>query len=262
MIIKNILIITDCTDIAYTEMYSLLIRSMNDYGLTNNVNIYPIAAVKAFSVINASFIIRLMGETVDHPTTIFIAVVNGLSSNPQRIIARTDTNLTLVGNNSGYFNWLFEDFGVKELYLNPIDREINSLPFGGKNVQIPTAAKIIANVPIHNLGQRVNHSIINDFKISNGTVVHIDNFGLAKIKHERLVGLIPGQKLRLYINEIEQGEVIYSENFKQELPGKKIIFNGSSLDGLPELGVVASENSAEIFNLKIGDKITWIPIKK
>jgi S-adenosylmethionine hydrolase len=202
-----------------------------------------------------------MAEVFDHNVTLFVLVVHGVDSQPARIFGRTKSGLMFIGNNSGYFNWLIEDFGLEYLYKNNTTRMVNGHSFGGKYVQIPTAAHIIANQPLENIGTRVTENFLENFKIQDGTVVHIDNFGLIKIKSPNLKNLVHGQKLRLFVNGNEAEELIFSEKMKQEKTGEKVLFTGSSLAGLPEIAVVRAENSANLLGIKLGDIVSWQAIQ-
>ncbi len=254
--IKSAVIITDCTDVSFSEMHQSLRNQLDLYGISD-VHISPMVPVKNFSVINAAFNIRLLADIFPAETTIFIVVVHGIQSSPARIFGKTKQGLTFVGNNSGYFNWLIEDFGLAELYENNVNRTIDGRSFGGKYVQIPTAAKIIANESFEKLGLERSSEFLNAFSIPLGTVVHTDNFGLMKIKAPKLIDFNEGEKLQIFVNGTPRVIAVYTEKMKRQQDGEWVLFNGSSLYGLPELGRVRSQNSAQELNVAEGDIITW-----
>jgi S-adenosylmethionine hydrolase len=249
-------IVTDCVDVSFVEMHQSLLNQLDKYGITD-VRISPMVPVKNFSVINAAFNIRLLADIFPPSKTIFIVVVHGIQSSPARIFGQTKHGLIFVGNNSGYFNWLIEDFGLASLYENKINRTIDGRSFGGKYVQIPTAAKIIANVSFEELGLERSSEFLGTYSIPVGSVIHIDNFGLMKIRTAKLTEFNEEEKLQIYINGVPKIVANYTEKMKNQPDGEWVLFNGSSLYGLPELGRVRSQHSAQELNVIEGDIITW-----
>jgi S-adenosylmethionine hydrolase len=254
--IKRIVIFTDCVDCSYNEMHQVLVNEVERLG-DGNINISPLVPIKNFSVVNASFNLRLMAEICPPESTLFVVVVHGVRSAPERIFGRTRKGLLFVGNNSGYFNWLIEDFGLDFVYENKTTHEVNGKSFGGKYVQIPTAAKIVTGTPFDQLGTHKSEDYLSKFSIPYGTVVHTDNFGLMKIKAPRLDNLKDGTKIKIYVNDEFRAEGIFSEKFKKQKDGTWVLFTGSSLYGLPELGCVRSQNSAHQLGVCEGDVISW-----
>jgi S-adenosylmethionine hydrolase len=214
-------------------------------------------AIKHFSTINAAFNIRLFSEIYPPDKTLFVVVVSGLNSNPERIFGQTKNGLTFVGNNSGYFSWLAQDLGLEYIYQNITTREVDGKSFGGKYVQIPTAAKIIANIPLEQIGIQKTNDFLADLPIKEGTVVHCDNFGLMKLKAPKLTNFYEGEKLKFFVNNVYAVDGIYTEKMKQQKDNTWVLFTGSSLSGLPELGKVRSQNSAKELNVIEGDVISW-----
>lgn len=254
----KIVVFTDCYDVAYNEIYQSLDQSLYEIGVTN-YQIDPLVPIPNFSVVNAAFQIRLLAELYISGS-LFLVIMNSQPNNPERIFGVTKSGLIFVGNNSGYFNWLFKDFGIASLYKNHIDRAIDGRSFGGKYVQVPTACKILNGIPLEKIGTQLNTSQIVDYKILPGTVVHCDNFGLMKIFNSTTLNFLEGQKLQIFINENPRCEAIFSKNLKCHPDDTWVLFNGSSLGGLPELGLVRSQNSAEALNVKTGDRISWLPL--
>jgi len=191
---RKVIIFTDCYDIAYNEIYQSLDRNLYELGMTN-YRIDPFVAIPNFSIINAAFQIRLLGELYE-PESLFLVIMNSQPNNPERIFGMTSNGIYFVGNNSGYFNWLLEDFGIHYLYKNHIDREKDNRSFGGKYVQVPTACKILLGQNMEELGAPYDAYLLNEYKISLGTVVHCDNFGLMKIYNTSNLDFSEGQELR------------------------------------------------------------------
>lgn len=252
---KKIVIISDCIDIAYNELYQTLTNELENNRI-HNFQIDPLVSVKNFSIVNTAFAIRLMAEI--YPSdTIFLVVVNGTDNRPDRVFGRTKNGILFVGNNSGYFNWIIEDFGLDFIYKNNVDRLINSKSFGGKYVQAPTVAKLLSGIPWKEIGQPLDIEEISTYKIPHGTVVHCDNFGLMKIKHPKITQLKEQDHLKICINGKDKCKAIYSNKMKSLPDGTWVLFPGSSLDSMPELGKVRSKNSAEELGVVEGDLITW-----
>ncbi len=256
---KNIVIFTDCTDIAYHELYHHLNHALRQNAIFDRT-IAPMVAVKHFSVLNAAFCLRLIADCVCHSETVFLVIVHGVASNPARIFGQTKSGLTFIGNNSGYFQWLLDDFGLNVLYENHINRDMNGRSFGGKYVQVPTTVQIVSGVKFDQIGMLKEATFLNPYPIAEGTVVHIDNFGLIKIKSTFQENLKPNDLLSISINGQYRLNAKFSNKMKQEPDGTWVLYPGSSLDGLPELGCVRVQNSAALLNLNEGDKIQWSKI--
>ncbi len=112
--------------------------------------------------------------------TIFSVILNPLKERPARLIGTTKTKkFYFLGANTGVFNWFLQDFGLDELY------EINDygfLPFGGKNVHAPSAVRAACGEPLNLIGNKFPKEKLVNLSIAEGTIVHIDNFGLIKFK--------------------------------------------------------------------------------
>ncbi len=252
---KKIVVITDCKDIAYMEMRQTL-YNLIEINKLSNIEVEPVVEVENFSVDHAAFSIRLLSDL--YPAgTVFLVVVSGLATSPARIFGELNNGILFVGNNSGYMNWTIKDIGLKSLYANFTDRKVNGKSFGGKYVQAPTAAALLTNIEFETLGEAKNENFLTDYNIENGTVVHIDNFGLMKVFEETISEFKEGQVLSLNKNGKHILDVTYTESLKTHDDGKWVIFNGSSLHLMPEVGRVRSMNSAAEIDCKVGDVLTW-----
>jgi len=242
---KNVIvIITDCSDIAYAEIRATILKH-SDY----DVHIEPVVAVKPFSIINGNFVLRLMAESYPEGT-IFSVILNPMQIRPERLIGRTKKgNFLFMGANTGVFTWLLRDFGIDELY------EYNDpgfIPFGGKFVHAPAIAKIVMGSQLSKLGQVFLKEKLLQLDIEDGTIVHVDNFGLAKF-----VGKLDandGDIFQICVND-KIIEAVYTERMMSKPDNTWVVYSGSSL-GLPELGRVRSNGAYELY-LKEGDKITY-----
>lgn len=252
---RKIVIFSDCTDIAYHEVHQVLSDSFEREHITD-IQIAPFVPIKNFSIIHAAFSVRLLAE-IYPKGTIFLVIANGASSNPARIFGQTNNGIIFVGSNLGYFNWMIQDFGLKCLYKNKMDRTKDSRSFGGKYVQAPTVAKIASGIDYSVIGDEVDIGFLENFPIPDGTVLHCDNFGLMKIKAKPLTGFHEGDRFCISLNHKPILKAIYTESMKKCADGSWVLFSGSSLYGLPELGRVRSLNSANEINVKEGDIISW-----
>ena len=252
---NKVVIISDCTDISYNELYQTLCYELDQNNM-DDVQIAPLVPVKNFSIENTAFAVRIMAE-ICSPGTIFLVVVNGTNNNPERIFGRLKNGIIFVGNNSGYFNWLFDDVGIDTVFKNNIDRTKNKKSFGGKHVQAPTVAKLLSGIPFQAIGEPFNVESISNYKIPIGTVVHCDNFGLMKIMSPKIIDLNESEQVNIFINGEYKCKAVFSTTMKSLADGTWVLFPGSSLDSIPELGKVRSRNSAAELGVQEGDVISW-----
>jgi len=251
--IKSIVIITDCVDVAANEIIAQLKRLIKRKDL-----IEPVVPVAPLSLINTSFIIRLMAELYED--AIFYVVVNPIKEEPERIIGRTKKrNIIFVGRNTGVFSWLVDDLGLKELYEIPYKEFV---PFGGKYIYPFWIAKIIKSKKLSDLKiKKLPFNRLRRLEIPEGTVVHIDNFGLAKIKMDPKIfekmGLKEGDLVDIYVNGRKLVTAVYRKRMMSEEDGRWVVYPGSSLGGLPEIGRVRCLGSAQELGIKIGDLVEF-----
>jgi len=241
---KKLVIITDCTDIAYSEIRATIISYLGKE--VDNVDIEPVVTVAPFSIVNGSFVLRLMTECYPE-NTIFSIVLNPLKERTERIMIKTKKkNFTIFTTNTGVLGWLINDLGCDVAY------EINDpgfLPFGGKYIHAPAVGKYLSGIPIEQIAKPFDADKIRKLKIEEGTIVHIDNFGLIKIFYDP-------NKLKMdynYIVEVNNNklELQFNKRLMSLEDGKWAIFPGSSL-GLLELGC-ARVNGAILLKANVGD---------
>lgn len=243
---KQIVFITDCTDIAYNELRGVILDNIK----SEEIIIEPVVSVVPFSIINGNFALRLMADVYPEGT-VFSIILNPSKKRPARLIGKTKKKgIYFMGANTGVFAWLFRDFGIEELY------ELNDpgfFPFGGKYVHAPAVAQIAMGKPLKDMGHPFNIENIIKIDIPAGTIVHIDNFGLMKFVGG-LTRLNEGDKLEVNVNG-KTLKAVYAKRMMSRDTGEWVIYSGSSF-GLPELGKVR-ENGAKELNAKIGDIITF-----
>lgn len=247
---KRIVIITDCVDMAYNELRGVILRDLAISNCVFDVEIEPVIPVEPFSVVHGNFILRLMAEA--YPSgTIFSVILNPIKHRPERIFGRTSQkNFLFIGANTGVFSWFLKDFEIDVLYEL---HDPGFYPFGGKYVHAPNIAKLASGTPFEEMGIIFSPDKLTNIEIEEGTIVHIDNFGLAKF-----TGTLPkSNDCDLFSVEVGNKKLvaIYAKRMMSRETGEWVIYPGSSL-GLPELGMVRN-NGARKLGLKIGDKIIF-----
>jgi len=243
---KRIIFITDCIDAAYNELRGVILSNIKN----EDIIIEPVVPVIPFSIINGNFVLRLMAEAYPEGS-VFSIILNPSKERPARLIGKTKKKgFYFMGVNTGVFTWLFRDFGIDELYEL---KDPGFFPFGGKYVHAPAVTQIAMGKPLNKMGNPFDIKKVVKLDISDGTIVHIDNFGLMKFTGV-LTGFSEGDKLEVYVNG-KTLQAVYAKRMMSQETGEWIIYPGSSF-GLPELGKVR-ENGAKELNAKIGDIITF-----
>ncbi len=242
---KRIVIITDCIDAAYNELRGVILDNIK----SEEIVVEPVVPVIPFSIINGNFVLRLMADAYPEGT-IFSIILNPSKERPARLIGKTKKkNFYFMGANTGVFTWFFRDFGINELY------ELNDpgfFPFGGKYVHAPAVTQMAMGKPLNEMGHPFDVEKVIKLNILEGTIVHIDNFGLMKFTSD-LIDLKEGDQLNVSVNG-KTLQAVYSKRMMNRETGEWVIYPGSSFD-LPELGKVR-ENGAKELNIEIGDIIT------
>jgi len=177
--IKHVVIITDCKDVAFNELRRQILSECGKLG-NSYTEVEPLVPAEEFSIINGAFIVRLMAEHYKRDV-LFMLILNPCKQRSKRIFGKLLNGVYFEGADTGTLNWLFKDFGIQSLYEI---KERKFYPFGGKYVHSPTVAKIASGIPFEEYGEIISKDELCDFTIPNGTVVHIDNFGIMKIKDE------------------------------------------------------------------------------
>ena len=192
-----------------------------------------------------------MGEIYPEGT-IFSIILNPLKERPARLIGKTKKkNFFFMSANTGVLDWFLKDLGIDELY------ELNDpgfFSFGGKYVHAPTIAKIALGKQLNEIGKPFNQKRLVKLDLPEGTVVHIDNFGLIKF-----IGKLPkckdGDKFKIEIaNKVLA--VVYAKRMMNKDDNEWVIYPSSSLD-LLELGKVRNIDGAKELNINIGDTIKF-----
>ncbi len=247
---KRIVCITDCSDIAYSELRGTIISELITLGTIDEIDIEPVISVQPFSIINGCFSLRLAAESYPEGT-IFLVVLNPMQIRPERIFGRTkDKNFIFLGANTGVFHWFLRDFGIAELYEL---KDLGFVSFGGKYVHAPAAARLASGISFNELGSAFDENKLRKPDLEEGTIVHIDNFGLIKFAAE-LPAYEEGQKIEVTIGS-RTLEAIYSARMMSNNTGTWVIYKGSSF-GFPELGKVREDGAHEL-GVKVGAKVSF-----
>lgn len=248
--VKHVVVITDCKDVAFNEM-KWIIKSECLKMNCNEVEI-ELLPISEFSIINASFLTRLIAEHCTSGTVLSV-VINPSKNRYSRIYGELPNGVKFFGANTGALTWLINDFDVKELY------EIHDpgfVSFGGKFVHAPNVAKLVADIPYGQFGKRFLKESLTELNIKEGTIIHIDNFGLMKIKGES-PKYDEGQKVKIFVNREYKFDAKFSNRMMSNEDKEWILYKGSSLDGLPELGTVRYKSGYRDEGFNIGDIVTW-----
>ncbi|POX64505.1 hypothetical protein C3492_05585 [Streptomyces sp. Ru62] len=231
---SRIVIVSDCTDVAYVEMRLAILNAASTLNPEVDVRIEPLVAAQPFSVINAAFLVRLIAESAAPGTTI-MCVLNSLPQRTERLVGRTVRGgLVFTGANTGALGWLAEDFGVAECFH--ID-DPGFVPFGGRTIHAPAVGALAAGRRPADLGRPFPAGAVRRIPVSEGLIVHVDNFGNAKFAFDA-DGLLPGDPLRVTLGD-RTIDAVYGQRMMDHEDGTWVVYPGSSF-GLHELGQVRS----------------------
>jgi len=245
---RMIVFITDCIDIAYNELRGVVISQIQKLGSDIEVEIEPVAPVRPFSIINGNFVLRLLADIYPE-NTIFSVILNPLKERPARLIGKTKKkHFYFMGANTGVFEWFFRDFKIDELYelYDP-----GFVAFGGKYVHTPVIAQIASGQQLNLIGKKFDADNLTRLDIVDGTIVHIDNFGVMKFTGA-LPNMNEGDKLIIDVKG-KSLLAVYVKRMMSRDTGEWVIYPGSSF-GLPEFGKVR-QNGAKEIDVKVGDLI-------
>ncbi|QQS61459.1 MAG: SAM-dependent chlorinase/fluorinase [Candidatus Moraniibacteriota bacterium] len=250
---KNVVIITDCKDVAFNEMRRIVLNECFKLGV-KDVEV-ELVCVAEFSLINAAFLTRLMADYY-FEDTVFSVVINPQKHRSARIYGELNNGIKFFSANTGALSWVLKDFGYKTLY------EVHDpgfVSFGGKYVHAPNVAKLVAGEPLNSFGKPFDAEQLISLDISTGTIVHIDNFGLLKMMGET-PRFKEGQRFKIFINSEEKFEAKFSNRMMTQDDKDWVLYAGSSIHSLPELGTVRYSEGYKEFYIKIGDRVTWTTI--
>jgi len=243
--------ITDCVDIAAHELYAVLVRQTEEM---NDIFIPPIVPITPeFSIINTNFAVRLMADSYPQ-NSVLMTTINAEKVRPMNVIGRTEKGgIVFIGRNMGSFDWLTRDFGCAELYNLARHNKDGFVSFAGKYTTARIAAAAACGTPLRELGDEISPNDIVRMDLAEGTIVHIDNFGMMKFVGD-LETPESGTIYTVSVNGFEF-EAVYEPRLMSLETGTWAFFPGSSF-GLYELGQ-ARKLGARDYGFKVGDVISW-----
>jgi S-adenosylmethionine hydrolase len=225
--------VSDVVDVGAAELRARLIHC----GAAASC-IEPVAQVAVFSHANASFVLRLLIDAYP-PKTVFLVVVNALKDRPARVAIQLANGSSIVGANTGALGWAAGFIGVvSALELS----ERKWVPFGGREILAPAAAHIALGCPFDALGDPIETESILDVPRANGTVVHVDNFGLIKLICDDNLQMGAYYWIRSSFTTVRAKCV---SRMMSEPDGEWTIYRGSSF-GLVEVGLVRGDAAAAL----------------
>lgn len=248
---KYLVNVTDCVDIAASELWAVLSREVEEM---TDVVVPPITPISPeFSVINTNFAVRLMADSYPE-NSVLMTTINAEKVRPMNVVGRTkDRNIVFIGRNMGSFDWLTRDFGCEELYDLTKYNVGEFVSFAGKYVTAKVAAAAARGVPLSELGEKIDPSSIVRLDLEPNTIVHIDNFGMMKFTGG-VESTEPGTRYEVTIGSCKI-EATYEPRLMNLETGAWAIFPGSSF-GLLELGQ-ARQLGGRSLDIQVGDKIIF-----
>ncbi len=249
-----VILVSDCTDVADVEIRNGIDLGYREAGGTGSAFqlIAPIVPCAAFSVPNASFLLRLLAESAPAGSLLMV-IVNSISKRTERMIGVTESGIYFEGTNTGAFGWLVQELGCKSCYEL---HDPGFVPFGGKRVHAPAVGKYLAGASIEDLGRPMPFDQIRGQAPAPFEVLHVDNFGNAKVfaKADLLGFPEEGTELMIRLPNGHGIRASYASRMMNAADGTWQVYPGSSLDFL-EIGQV---RSAGVLNLGIrpGDLVS------
>jgi len=259
---NRIVVITDCIDVAANEIRAVLVSELEKMNKMGSIEVEPFVYAKEFSLVNGAFLVRLMADNYNPNTTTFLAILNPLKTNRvdrARILGKTKNGFKFVGENTGVLSWLIQDFGLSEIYESSkkgLDGK-SFVSFGGKYIHAPIAARVASGVNLNSLGSHFNKTRVTNISFTEGTVLHIDNFGVPKIYGQIPEDLKDGAIVEIVVNGVKKLEAVYTNSMKNLPDNTWALYKGSSLNNLPEIGKVRSLNTQKELGISVGDIIQW-----
>lgn len=250
---RRIVFVTDCIDIAFNEMCGQVAAEADRLGV--DVRVEPLVPVEAFSEINAAFVTRLLADSYP-PGTIIVtlpAKSKDHTASHEVLWGETETGIFLLGSNFGYHGWLAKDHGVKRLFAL---RDVPLSSFADKWFISPVAARIAAGLEDELEADPIGIDSIHDMDIAEGTVVHIDNFGNAKVTLDSQ-GRDVGSSARVHVNGTDVGPARFIANqvYLQPRDGETTFYESTSFASMTDIAIVRG-SFAGACGLRIGDVIT------
>lgn len=281
--VKTLQVITDITDASYNEMYGVM-RGIAKSLSNDEVVIAPVTPVQEFSITQGAFLTRLLAKTYFTPAVIFTNVCPHPTYKSDVIGKIKGKDIVFMGGNNGVFDWLARDFGLEYLlqitvrkpyvvdgnliYLpgeNPpadydsrFQNKTDFLTFGAHTILGSIAVALSLGIDYKNFGEEISVDSIIPLEISDGEIVHIDNYGNAKIYGS--FDFSPGTKLELNVKNNKIADVEYINDRMMSHPtGSFVVYPSTSLPNMVDMALVRG-NGCNQLKLQIGDILNFRPL--
>ncbi len=277
---KTIQIVTDISDQSWNEMYAIM-RGISNAMSEPSVEIAPVTPVSELSIIHGAFLKRLMAKSYLSPAVIFTNVAPHQTFKSDIIAKIKGKDLILMGSNNGIFDWIARDFefdylaeittkkpfvingqiiylpgeNVPQDYDTRFSEETMHRTFGAHVIYGAIAVGLALGVDYKKFGEDRNNDFIVPLDISDGEIVHIDNYGNLKIYGK--LDFNDGFKIKLSKNGqfLTNAEYVTGRMMSSQT-GTFVVYPSTSLPNMIDIALVRG-NAAKQLNLRIGDKLTY-----
>ena len=277
---RTLQIITDITDASYNEMYAI-IHSISERLSETPINIAPFTPVKEYSITHGAFLTRLMAKNYINPVVLYTNVSPHPTHNTDVIGRTKKKDIIFVGANTGVFDWLVKDYGLAELvqitkrkpfivggefiYLpgekppENFDKRFSNitehLTFAAHTILGSIASAVTVGMDFKLFGEERDRSFIVKHEIKNGEIVHIDNFGNAKIYGT--IGVTEGQGLLILKDDKKIAQGVYITGRMMSQPtGSYVIYPSTSLTNMVDMALIRGD-ARKSLKLNIGDVLSF-----
>ncbi|MFX0006109.1 MAG: S-adenosyl-l-methionine hydroxide adenosyltransferase family protein [Promethearchaeota archaeon] len=227
--------------------------------------------ITPFSIIEASYILKLTYMLFPEGSIFIIVVDPGVGSSREILAIKTKSNHYFIGPNNGIFSGTIAN-NIEECIEIQNDYFFNkpiSNTFHGRDIMAPVAAHLISGVPLNKFGPQFDQNLIKKFpfkynidfknKIVQCVIQYIDTFG--NITTNIPIANNKIQNSEITLNEgkgiiVEIGEKIYEGHFTinfSSVPVGSILFLIGST-GFLEISMNQGNASKEL-GLNTGDII-------
>lgn len=248
---KCLVLLTDMKDVAVSEV---VLRSLPRQ-IKEQVNV-SVVSIESFDTVHANFLLRLALDSLEKGDIVSIVCDPRLNDIPRDSVGlELENGVFIVGPNNGVMSWMLEDFKLKFVVKLPISPESKKHPtFNGKYRFAVATKKLLMGESLESIGEVVQDDHLYKVHTTLGTVVHVDNYGNVKIKLPRIEDKNVGTKVLIKLRD-RILTVTYGVEFDDVEEGEAILYNGSSLWGLPELALNRG-SFASTYGTKVGDFVT------
>lgn len=248
---KCLVLLTDMRDVAVSEV---VLRSI-PRDINEQINV-SVVNIETFDTVHANFLLRLVLDSLQSGDVVSIVCDPRLNDIPRDSVGIELTNgVYVLGPNNGVMSWMLDDFKIKKIIQLPVSELSKKHPtFNGKYRFAVATSQLFSGIALDKIGESLTSSHLYRSEIADGTVVHVDNYGNVKLKLERLEDKKIGSKLLIKIRD-RIITVTYGIEFDNVGEGEAILYNGSSLWGLPELAINRGSFALN-YGIRVGDFVT------